>query len=468
MPRDTDKDKDTARRSSGPWLTALLLLAAGGTLPAGGEARETMAVLPDQGQYQVSGTTRTRIVSHDGAPALAVPLAPAAARDLLMDTLDRLAIATKASAGEGNTLVTDWVLWRLDAGEGRGLSASLQKTGLFGNLLRERHRFAFEVMPGQGPGTSLIRIADRQRQVEREMAPDSTTSWFEWAPAPTDRATLEAFLRRIQGTLEAAMSSRLVVVDPGAGTTREAVVMDAETPGVTLDAPAPAAAPVAAARRESLRAESPRPAPQASRTVGDGQTPVSAPVPRRPRPQVQDAPRVAANAPNATPLPFAGRSAPAPLREPRLAPPATTASLSTDGLLVYAPPAATWDALLQALQRQGIPVERQDPGQHMLRTGWIDARYDGEAGRLERDEAGGGPRWAFSLFDGGRARQRFQVLVLSANGGQASVVKAYHMDSQRLVDTTPDSSSSRLAWVDEPPSGGAAMALLKSLALRVE
>lgn len=400
-------------------VVALLLLVQGcGTTRR--EARQEVqrgVYVPDAGSLYVS--TRSKVSrTPDGARIAIIGEGVEQSWKTVRRALARLGIAYEVQDGHSPRLLTGWVIWSYDPDQDRGRS---KRPGFGVSGTDERHRFRFSLDPA---GTGIL-VSDAARQREVDIAPDSEYSWLEWRDVAPSPAAAFAFARRLQSDIEAVLSlapteSALPATGGEPAAPQQPIPTAVEPAGRVahpespVTASAPAKAPVGAAVAAPATAVSP-----------------GAPVPE------------------SGPAPQAATVQPAPV------------AVAGNTLLLDAPPARAWEALLRALQDAKVELQTIDRSQLLVTTDWVDARYDRKNHQLvfRSNEPS---RWAFDLRGHGAQRHRFQLLLIPAGQGR-SLLRAYHVGFQEEVDLTPDSSQTLLQWEDRRTDPAIAAAFLRYL-----
>ena len=394
-------------------VLALLLVQGCGTTRR--EARQEVqrgVYVPDAGSVFVANRSKVSR-SPDGARIAIIGEGAEPSWKIVRRALARLGIPYEVHDGPNPWLLTGWVIWSYDPDGDRGRS---KRPGFGVSGTDERHRFRFSKDPA---GTDIL-VTDAARQREVDIAPDSEYSWLEWQDDTPSPAAAFAFARRLQGDIEAVLS--LV--------STESALQKAGREPAAQQPPAPAAvAPTGTAKRPETPAKVQAPAivvPPAAPVPGSGAAPPPATVASAPR---KNLPAVAAGA-------------------------RTT-------LLLDAPPARVWEALLRALQDAKVELQTLDRSQLLVTTDWVDASYDRKNQQLifRSNEPG---RWAFDLRGHGLQRHRFQLLLIPVGEGR-TLLRAYHVGFQEEVDLTPDSSQTLLQWADRRTDPAIAAAFLRYL-----
>lgn len=472
----------------------LVVIISVSTLHAARPDRSPGIYIPEQKNAHSTAFTRTRWVETTTGGSLEVTADPNDAWEALDQALSSFGIkAVDKDTGKREWL-TDWVVWKYDSKTG----AARSKPGFgFGSRSLERHRFLFQVSPGQSPGHSVIVAQDSQREREVDLNPDSEYSWLEWKPRDPQQQAADSFLKRLQLPVESALNTRFVgsaeitrtstgdtvVVEDTADTRADVVLIRTPVPEAELATPAAVLTP-------SVKAVIPDPLPgsesAAARIQGQKKPDVPAaslserqPETPTPQPTIQpmevapleptlqhealvttkEVPHAESPVKPAVTEPVVQATAKA---RPEAVKPDTPVGSAPNGLLVRASPAVTWQALLKSLHDQEITLDSEDAEQHLLTTAWIDANYD-RKNQLLVMQSKEGPVWGFGLFGKGIERHRFQVVVVPANQGTRSIIYAYHTGSQEQIDSTPDSSQTLLAWEDRDTSPDVALAFLRQL-----
>ncbi|NNG11709.1 MAG: hypothetical protein HKM88_00510, partial [Halobacteria archaeon] len=512
-------------------LVAVIISAS--TLHAARPDRSPGIYIPEQKNADSTAFTNTRWVETTAGGSLEVAADANATWEALDQALSSFGIKALDKNNAKREWLTDWVVWKYDSKTG----AARSKPGFgFGGRSLERHRFLFQVRPGQSPGHSVIVAQDSKREREVDLHPDSEYSWLEWKVREPQQQAADSFLKRLQLPVESALNTRFVgsadvtrttsgdtvVVEDRADTSADVVLIRIPVPETEVATPATvvtqpvtqvlpdplsgsesAGAPIQEQKSEAPAvilggrqpeiatsqppiqpAEVPplgpvqQPEPSVTtREVPEAESPVkpaiSQPPPIQPaevpplEPVLQPEPSVTTSeVPKAeSPVkPAISQAVVQPTAKPRpeAVKPDVPDRSAPNGLLVRASPAVTWPALLKSLDDQEIIRDNEDGEQYLLTTDWIGANYD-RKNQLLVMQSKEGPVWGFGLFGKGIERHRFQVVVLPANQGTRSIIYAYHTASQEQIDSTPDSSQTRLEWEDRDTSPDVALAFLRQL-----
>lgn len=421
-------------------LVLWLVGCAGGPRHGDSQARlakrvtDAGVVLP---AYREGGAAyRTRVAPTAWGARIVLPRDPDAAWEVLQRALYRFGVPVVERDPRSRRLVTEWISLRYDPATGQvhTLPGVLGRLTLFKDLELERHRFALQVM--DAPGGAVVAVRDARRQREVDIAPDSTAALLQWQDRPTQPEAAVAFLKRLQGSIESALVSRLV-----------------SPPGRPSDRAAGAQGPAREAERR-------RPPAGRTRMPAPGTPSGTA---ARPAVGAGDAPGMRtppAGVPAAGPAPAPSPPGPAPRAGPGGAP-ATAGASGTRWLKVDAPPQAAFRAVELALAERGIAFQA-DAGAREILTDWLDYRYDSKRDLL-RPAPEAGPQWAFNYKGQGRQRHRFRLQVHPGGAPGVSFVEARHVGFREQVDLTPDAMITQLSWQDRDPQGRIAEAFLREL-----
>jgi len=364
----------------------------------------------------------------DGAQ-LILASKPDQPRALLKHALSRLGISVTGEGRVDQPFLTGWIRWVYDPKSSRGGSRG---HGSFFSRVNERHQFRF-IVSIRSTG-SAIQIEDARHQREVDITPDSTYSWLKWKDYEAQPGAALTFLRRLQGDIESAMSSRVLVPQEKAA---------------DIDMPA---APPKAESASSAEHQAPIRVPDERGSTARRYAPAAPVVPVVPP----------VRAPKLAPVTAPPAVTQKPLRHKALTPSPDSPATNSGALFVRADIGRTWRSLLDALSTLGVGIHSADPQQHLISTDWIEANYSKKNHQLHLQSANEGD-WAFSFTGHGRQRHRFQLMVVPASGG--SVVYAYHTGFQEQYDKTPDSSQTLLAWRDRRTDPQVAAAFIRQLRL---
>ncbi len=387
-----------------------------------GAQREVPAVVVPDVPPLPENILQTRLVSTPDGAQLILASKPDQPRALLKNALSRLGISVTGEGRVDQPFLTGWIRWVYDPKSSRGGSRG---HGNFFSRLNERHRFRF-IVSASSTG-SVIQIEDAVHQREVDIAPDSTYSWMKWKDYETQPGAALTFLRRLQGDIESAMSSQILVPQETAA--------DSNAHDVSPGAESPSSPQHQAPARVPERGSTARRYAPSAPVI-----PVSPPV----------------MAPKLAPV------TPKPLRHKTLTPAPDSPATHSGALFVRADIERTWRSLLGALSALGVSINSADPQQHLVSTGWIKANYSKKNHQLHLESTGESD-WAFSFTGHGKQRHRFQLMVVPAAGG--SLVYAYHTGFQEQYDKTPDSSQTLLDWRDRRTDPQVATAFIRRLRL---
>ena len=395
-----------------------------------GAKREVAAVVVPDVPLLPESVLQTRLVSTREGAQLTLSSSPDQARALLKQALSRLDISVTGQGWADRPFLTGWIRWVYDPKSARGSSRGY---GSFFSRLNERHRFRF-IVSARGTG-SVIQVEDATHRREVDVAPDSTYSWMKWKDYKTQPGAALTFLRRLQGDIESAMSSRVLVPQEKAA--------DIDTPALPPKAgPASSSEHKAPAKVPDERGSTARRYAPAAPVI-----PVVPPV---------STPKLA------PPVIAPPAVTPKPLRHKTLTPAPESPATNSGALFVRADIGRTWRSLLSALSTLGVSINSADPQQHLISTDWIEANYSKKNHQLHLESTGESD-WAFSFTGHGKQRHRFQLMVVPAAGG--SLVYAYHTGFQEQYDKTPDSSQTLLDWRDRRTDPQVATAFIRRLRL---
>ncbi len=473
------------------FLVVVIILPS--TLYAARPDRSPGIFIPEQKNTDTTSFTGTRWMETAVGGSLEVAASTNETWEALDQALSSFGIKALNRDNEKGEWLTDWVVWKYDSKTG----AARSKPGFgFGSRSLERHRFLFQVRPGQSPGHSVIVAQDRQREREVDLHPDSEYSWLEWKVREPQQQAADSFLKRLQLPVESALNTRFVgsadvtrtttgdtvVVEDAADTSADVVLIrtpvpEAEVvkPATVVTEPVKQLIPDPLPGPESAGARIQEQKPGATAVIPSGRQPEIAT--SQPPIQPADVPPIEPELqpePSVTTRVVPGAESPVkppvskPVAQPTAKPrpeavkPDAPVRLAANGLLVRTSPAVTWPALLKSLDDQEIIRDSEDGEQYLLTTDWIGANYD-RKNQLLVMQSKEGPVWGFGLFGKGIERHRFQVVVVPANQGTRSIIYAYHIVSQEQVDSTPDSSQTRLEWEDRDTSPDVALAFLRQL-----
>jgi uncharacterized lipoprotein len=471
----------------------VVIIISSTTLHAARPDRSPGIYIPEQKNADSTAFTGTRWVETTAGGSLEVAANITETWEALDQALSSFGIKALDKDTEKREWLTDWVVWKYDSKTG----AARSKPGFgFGSRSLERHRFLFQVRPGQSPGQSVIVAQDSKREREVDLNPDSEYSWLEWKVREPQQQAADSFLKRLQLPVESALNTRFVggaevtrtstgdtvVVEDTADTSADVVLIrtpvpepEVATPAVVVTQPLKQLMPDPLPGSGSAGARIEKQKPEATAVI------LSEPQPETttPQPEIQPA-EEAPLEPGLQPEP-SGTTREVPQAEspvkpavsqpvvqakakprPEAVKPDTPVRSAPNGLLVRASPAVTWPALLKSLDDQEITRVSEDAEQYLLTTDWLGANYD-RKNQLLVMQSKEGPVWGFGLFGKGIERHRFQVVVVPANQGTRSIIYAYHTVSQEQVDSTPDSSQTRLVWEDRDTSPDVALAFLRQL-----
>lgn len=409
----------------------LLLCLCIGLVPltSQGAKREVAAVVVPDVPLLPESVLQTRLVSTPDGAQLILASKPDQPRALLKHALSRLGISVTGEGRDDQPFLTGWIRWIYDPKSSRGGSRG---HGSFFSRLNERHRFRF-IVSTRSTG-SVIQIEDAVHQREVDITPDSTYSWLKWKEYEAQPGAALTFLRRLQGDIESAMSSR--VLSPQ---------------GEAADIDVPAVPPVVESP-SSPEHQAPARVPDERGSTARRYAPAAPVIPVAPP----------ATAPKLAPATAPPAGTPKPLRHKTLTPAPDSPATHSGALFVRADIERTWRSLLGALSALGVSINSADPQQHLISTDWIEANYSKKNHQLHLQSTDEGD-WAFSFTGHGKQRHQFQLMVVPAAGG--SLVYAYHTGFQEQYDKTPDSSQTLLDWRDRRTDPQVAMAFIRRLRL---
>ena len=416
--------------------------------------------------------TGASITTIDGAldeEYLKVPGNVDEAWDTLLDTFRRMNIPVLASDNNHHQLTTDWLNWYVEEGSEEGVRTPKFFEKLISNRERERHRFAFQIIPDADPKSSRIKVKNTQRQIEVDRTPDSTYSWLDWDDSPTQAVAARALIKHIQGAYESAIATQLVSSGVVTGSS-------ADEQGIG----------------SVSRANIPEPIREPSPIYTPGK-PVSSPirepspeyVPNQPLPEPARAPAAVSDLSNAEEASAGSAQSTAetpPEKNTTVAhiddqsrtatrPAKPEASFRGNVLWIQADAGKAWRAVRRALADMDIIPEIEDEQQGVISTAWIRAIYDsGNKTLLQESNYDDGPRWGFKFFsidEKGLQKHRFQVVLIPAKDDKGTLVYAYHIGFQEQIDETPDAEVTMLAWQKRETQNEIAGAFLRDLSTHV-
>lgn len=373
-----------------------------------------------------------------------------------------------------HAIITDWVFWIYD--DKTGHVSSKPKFSLSGAQGRERHRFVFTLEEDEQPNYTKIRISDKQREHEYEVAPDSEFIWLKWEQAESQPEAAAAFLEVVAKAFTSASHTKIVStnsLETNQHTESIARVVDV---GQTLSKPATEVQQKRVIGKKKIKVKSTESKAVLHKqcTQKDINYYLTNGYSNKQITKLCSVQFVDTPVEHEVEVPIY-EDAPAPADAQTSTNNTSLAATQVNnkyasingkkGLLIKASPNKTWDAIIKWAKDIKLPIASNNSNEYILTTNWAEYTYNDKKSSLEMREKDS-VLWAFNIFGNGLQRHKFQIKLLS-NNNQDSIVVIEHQGYQVQVDDAPDSSVSLLTWEDQETNDEIATALLRKLRLYI-